>query len=192
MGMPSKSKIFEYWMNWLDKKGIDWGEPCCWACGRFWEDKYDIKKPRATREEIIKNWDNVPLQRCHIVAKQFDGTDEPSNLFLMCRDCHDKAPNTRSVEAFLIWTEKQNWYENFRDEVMKEIKNFGFEDRVEELNEIIANKEIKDKISENLGVHMNQNGKGAQITISTYISALYGYLKEQDKLKVSQEGNNLA
>jgi len=52
--MPSKSKIFEYWMNWLDKKGIDWGEPCCWACGRwFWGDKYDIKKPHATRAEIV-------------------------------------------------------------------------------------------------------------------------------------------
>jgi len=75
---------------------------------------------------------------------------------------------------------------------MKEINNFGLEDRVEELNEIISNKEIKDKIFENLGVHMNQNGKGAQITTSTYISALYGYLKEQDKLKVSQEDNNLA
>lgn len=94
-------------------------------------------------------------------------------MFLLCRDCHDKAPNTRSVEAFLIWTEKQNWYENFRDEVMKEMKNFGLEDRVEDLNEIIANKEIKGKTIGNLGIHMNQNGKGAQITISTYISALY-------------------
>lgn len=56
MAMPSKSQIFEHWMKWLDKKGYDWGEPSCWACGRFWWDRYDIKNPSATRKEIIKNW----------------------------------------------------------------------------------------------------------------------------------------
>ncbi|WP_314591613.1 HNH endonuclease [Paenibacillus terrigena] len=125
MTLPSKSKIFEHWMDWYDRKGYDWGEPCCWACGKHWEDKYDIKKSGATRGEIIKNWDRVPLQRCHIVARQFGGSDEPANLFLMCSDCHDKAPNTKSVEAFLMWTEKQNWLVNFKEEIMKEINTYG-------------------------------------------------------------------
>lgn len=61
-----------------------------------------IKKSNATRQELMQIWNNVPLQRCHIVAKQFGGSDGASNLFLMCVDCHDKAPNTKSVEAFLM------------------------------------------------------------------------------------------
>jgi len=55
MTMPTKAQIFEHWMDWLDKRGFDWGEPCCWACKRDLDDRYDLNKPSATREEIIKN-----------------------------------------------------------------------------------------------------------------------------------------
>lgn len=100
MAMPTKAQIFKHWMEWLDKRGFDWGEPCCWACKRHFDAKYDLNKPSATREDIINNWDRVPLQRCHIIARQFDGEDIPENLFLMCKSCHDRAPNTKSREAF--------------------------------------------------------------------------------------------
>ncbi len=41
---------------------------------------------------------------------------------------------------------------------------------------------------------MNQSGKGAQVTISTYIAAIFDYLKKQDEknLKVSREDSNFA
>lgn len=107
MAMPTKAQIFEYWMDWLDKKEFDWGEPCCWACKRHFGAKFDLEKPQSTREEIIKNWNSVPLQRCHIIPRQFGGEDTPSNLFLMCKSCHDKAPNTKSREIFLNWAEKK-------------------------------------------------------------------------------------
>lgn len=68
MTMPTKAQIFEHWMDWLDKRGIDWGEPCCWACKRDFNAKYDLNKPSATPEDIINNWDWAPLQRCPIFA----------------------------------------------------------------------------------------------------------------------------
>lgn len=183
MSVPSKAKIFEYWMKWLSEKGMDWGEPCCWACGKFWWDKYDIKKPHATRQELMALWEHVPLQRCHIIAKQFGGSDDVSNLFLMCIDCHDKAPNTRSTEAFFIWVEKQNWFENFSAEVMKELNTYGLQDRISEITELLHSGEIKSEMSKELGIHMNQKGRGAQITMSTYMAAIYNHLQEKDTLK---------
>ncbi|MFD1903049.1 HNH endonuclease [Paenibacillus rhizoplanae] len=87
-------------MEWLDKRGFDWGSHVVGHVNDIFDAKYDLNKPSATREDIINNWDRVPLQRCHIIARQFDGEDIPDNLFLMCKNCHDRAPNTKSREAF--------------------------------------------------------------------------------------------
>ncbi|MEK3839200.1 HNH endonuclease [Paenibacillus sp. FSL P2-0136] len=124
MAMPTKAQIFKHWMEWLDKRGFDWGEPCCWACKRHFDAKYDLNKPSATREDIINNWDRVPLQRCHIIARQFDGEDIPENLFLMCKSCHDRAPNTKSREAFLDWVEKQDYTSLVQEDIMRELRTF--------------------------------------------------------------------
>lgn len=109
MTMPTKAKIFEHWMEWLDRRGIEWGEPSCWACNCDFNFKYDLNKPNAKREDIINNWDRAPLQRCHIIARKFGGEDIPDNLFLMCKSCHDLAPNTKSREVFLDWVERQDY-----------------------------------------------------------------------------------
>ena len=100
MSLPSKADIFEHWKEWLDQNGFDWGEPNCWACKRWWGTTYDIKKSNAPWGKIRAIWNKVPLQRCHIIPRSLGGTDDPSNLFLMCRDCHDRAPNTPSREIF--------------------------------------------------------------------------------------------
>jgi hypothetical protein len=41
MTMPNKGDIFEYWKDWLNENGFDWGEPSCWACHRWWDTKYN-------------------------------------------------------------------------------------------------------------------------------------------------------
>lgn len=181
MAMPSKAKIFEYWMDWLDEKGFDWGEPSCWACRRYYSNKYDISNPLASREEIIRNWNRVPLQRCHIIPKQFGGTDGVNNLFLMCIECHDKAPNTKSKEAFMKWVSKQNYNRDFYELVMKELKIFELQGKTKIINNLIKNNNLWDEIEDNLGFHFNQSRGGKEITISTIIAALAEYLKEQEK-----------
>jgi len=180
MAMPSKAKIFEHWMDWLDKKGLDWGEPSCWACGRHWEDEYDIKDPKVSREKIISNWNRVPLQRCHIIAKQLGGSDDVSNLFLMCKQCHDKAPNTLSRESFFQWVEQQDHSRDLFETYLKEIKNFGLDDKIDELTLLIKSPEIMKEIYKKIGIHMNQTGYGPEITVSSIMAALAEYLKNKD------------
>lgn len=110
--------IYEYWKD----KGItETGEisdtggipvvenpyiPSCWACGKpvhkksvlDW-DKYDKEIEELWTDKKV----NSVLQRCHILAKQFGGSDEPENLFLLCEDCHEKSPDTQNRNAFFRW-----------------------------------------------------------------------------------------
>lgn len=116
--MVSCYKIYEFWNgkgitekgDISDLHGIpvvkEPHRPSCFACGRpvypkdvlSW-DKYDKSvKDLWTNKKV-----NSRLQRCHILAKQFGGTDEPENLFLMCEDCHAESPDTTNREAFFRW-----------------------------------------------------------------------------------------
>src|SRR5262245_26597388 len=94
--LPTRSEIFEHWKKRLIKLGflIDWGEPSCWACGFHYDDKYDIRHSDVSWKVLLKGWERIPLQRCHIVPRSLGGSDKAHNLFLMCRECHDTAPNT--------------------------------------------------------------------------------------------------
>ncbi|MGM0710308.1 hypothetical protein [Brevibacillus parabrevis] len=112
-------------------------------------------------------------------------------MFLMCIDCHDRAPNTPSVEAFLLWTEKQNWYANFKEQVKQEINTYGLQHRIAELAELISSEECRKEIAKSCGIHMNQRGRGSEITISTFIAALYDFLNKRDKMKEFQDDINL-
>lgn len=107
--LPLKSEIFDYWKERLPALGffIDWGEPSCFACRFHYGTKYDIKRSDAGWHEIFECWNSIPLQRCHIVPRSLGGTDEVANLFLMCRECHDPAPNTNIPEIFFDWARAQ-------------------------------------------------------------------------------------
>jgi hypothetical protein len=109
--LPSKAEIFEYWNSWLRGLGcrINWGEPGCWACGFHYGTRYDVKWSDAGWENVLRCWNNIPLQRCHIVPRSLGGTNDVSNLFLMCRECHDLAPNTSFPEIFFDWARAQSW-----------------------------------------------------------------------------------
>lgn len=108
--LPSKSQIFEYWKDRLWGLGIfiDWGEVACWACRFRYGAKYQIKRSHASWSEVLNVWDRIPLQRCHIVSRSLGGLDDVSNLFLMCRECHDLAPNTDIPEIFFEWARAQS------------------------------------------------------------------------------------
>lgn len=190
MGMPKKGDIFEYWIDWLIENGFDLGEPSCWACGWWWGTKYDNKNPDAPLTEIKKIWNEVkPLQRCHIIPKSLGGNDETSNLFLMCRECHDRAPNTISRETFIRWAKAQNWAKRRAIEIKEELKAFDIneENEVEDFTDILRSPEFKKWSKNKMGIHMSQAGYGPKLTISTLIAAVIEYKNNSNNTNVLLE-----
>src|SRR3972149_252426 len=110
--LPTKIEIINFWKDKIDEYGIliDCGEPSCWACGFHYDAKYDIRNSNASWQDISECWKKMPLQRCHIVPKSLGGSNEPINLFLMCSECHDLAPDTAIKEIFFEWVKKQSWW----------------------------------------------------------------------------------
>ncbi|MFQ5979200.1 MAG: HNH endonuclease [Candidatus Heimdallarchaeota archaeon] len=176
--LPSKAEIVNYWKDWLIENGFDLGEPSCWACEWGWNGKYDIIKPDASWEEIRKAWEAAPLQRCHVLAHSLGGPDDVSNLFLMCRECHDLAPNTTSQEAFLKWADSQNWFNRKINRIQEEAKAFNIkEEDFEEFTTIINSPGFKKWIKKNATLHFSQRGYGLDLTISTLVAAIWEYQK---------------
>jgi ribosomal protein L37E len=62
--------------------GVDWAEAHehCWRCGY-----------------------KSQLERCHIVPDSLGGSNDPSNLVLLCRRCHREAPNVSDPRFMWIW-----------------------------------------------------------------------------------------
>jgi HNH endonuclease len=96
MERPSIRQIVSYWESRVDESdlGVDMAEAAerCWRCG------YRSK-----------------LERCHIVPKSLDGSNEPSNFVLLCGRCHREAPNTRNVQFMWHWIRatKQPLYDTY-------------------------------------------------------------------------------
>jgi HNH endonuclease len=76
-------QIVEYWARHQSESGlsVDWSEAerLCWRCAH-----------------------SRCLHRCHIVPQSLGGPDDPSNLVLLCAQCHAEAPNV--ADATFMWT----------------------------------------------------------------------------------------
>ncbi|PLR72995.1 hypothetical protein CYJ37_11425 [Bacillus sp. UMB0728] len=81
----------------------DYGEPSCWCCNKAIIVKDEEKLQQEGNFKEIWNGTAGKLERCHIVPKSLGGSYEPSNLFLMCHNCHLKAPNILNGNMFLKW-----------------------------------------------------------------------------------------
>ena len=103
MSLPSKLTIAEHWSHHTKTYVCDIGEPTCFACGNWFNGSYD-SGPLKSR------WDRAPLERCHIVAKQFGGDDSASNIILLCKECHRDQPDVPSYGAVMEWVDgRENW-----------------------------------------------------------------------------------
>lgn len=149
--MVSCYKIFEYWRNKCitsdGKVGII-GETSgvdvirddyraeCWGCGQparpplvFSNEVYDMSLSEVWADKCI----NSRLQKCHIFARQFGGSDTPDNLFLLCEDCHAESPDTKNRATFFRWIYRRKHecaygirHKLFFDEFVKEIESRGY------------------------------------------------------------------
>lgn len=74
----------DYWSQRVDEceLSVDWAEAHthCWRCGC---EKH--------------------LERCHIVPDSLGGEDCPSNIVLLCKQCHGEGPNVTDPEIMWDW-----------------------------------------------------------------------------------------
>lgn len=127
-----RSQIFRYWQDkvinakgevkTLDEvTGTEWqpvvwdvGEPCCWGCGRRVKNEdwaAAFKKHYEDNRDLDALWDDAKvmshIERAHIIPAALGGSTDPSNLFLLCSECHSLSPDTKNYEAFIRWVWKR-------------------------------------------------------------------------------------
>ena len=109
--MPSKADIAFYWRNQaFDTFNyfMDWGEPSCWACGKWYESCPDLEKQGLPVKKVFSYWNkHYYLERCHILPKAHDGCNCPANLTLLCKSCHKASPDTRNLALFATWVKNR-------------------------------------------------------------------------------------
>lgn len=160
--MPNSSQLF------------DIGEPSCWACGKPISIRFDNKKPDATEEECFKIWDKVGhLQVCHIIPKALGGSDALFNLFLMCKECHELAPDTSYRDIFFKWVEEQNYVMRETDKLIKELESFNL--NIEDLK-ITDTEKFHKFLLTNGGIHRSIYG-GTKIKKSTIAGLLDKFIQ---------------
>ncbi|MCE8012977.1 HNH endonuclease [Halomonas daqingensis] len=80
----ARREIVEYWSKHQCESGlsVDWSEAekLCWRC--------------ASKRS---------LQRCHIIPRALGGDESPSNLVLLCAQCHAEAPNVADPDFMWVW-----------------------------------------------------------------------------------------
>ncbi|MCL2094987.1 HNH endonuclease [Candidatus Saccharibacteria bacterium] len=80
----TRREIADYWFAIVDDHGLSVNaseaHERCWRCG------YGRR-----------------LQRCHIVPVSLGGKDEPANLVLLCKRCHEEGPNVTDVDIMWDW-----------------------------------------------------------------------------------------
>ena len=176
--MPSHYQVAEYWR---DKKLhgqpviYDIKEPECWACGTVVEGLPDT-------DDIKMLWNSIEgkLQKCHIIPRALGGTYEVENIFLMCKGCHNEAPNINDRKSFLSWVTLKreevlefNPYKEFHDEVNKYCRFYHIDS--DEFCRYVAarnNSQIDEKINTH-GLH--------KVNSSTFILAWLNEYLEHSK-----------
>lgn len=185
MGLPTRQAILRYWLTRIENDRslnlfIDIGEPTCWACEQHWDGKYDIKSSEASLSDCFAAWDKSNLQRCHIVASSLGGTDTVDNLYLMCRECHDLAPNTSIPEIFFEWVSKQCLVTRKIRDMQQALSEFGIdfsdENILAELNDLLRSPEFREWRKRKVETHWRQTPpRGPSITIASQVGLLVHY-----------------
>jgi len=157
----SKSEIVFHWKDKLDgiSMHFDYMRPCCWACGFSWREKYYPKLRNRGVDYILGKWDKIPLQRCHILPRALNGKDQASNLFLMCRECHDHSPNTIYENIFFSWVRSQDFKARACAKLKDAFLSYGIESEEEQnaLGMLMKTEEYKEWINGKFSIHRAQS-----------------------------------
>jgi len=138
-----------YWSGLVFEQdiGVDWSDAHyrCWRCG-------------SARS----------LQKCHVVARQFGGSDHHSNIVPMCAECHDEAPDVTDSQEMWRWIKETRpmFYGTLKAEraigicVRRKVDIARFD-----LEKFCF-------ACDNIGLHLMQNGTGCRIKESSLAWAL--------------------
>jgi hypothetical protein len=187
MTLPKKSEIFLHWKPYLDQQGLGYDEPHCWACGYGWKRKSAPTNQSFSDDELANIYDREKhLQRCHIIPRSLGGSDDVSNLFLMCSECHDLAPNTSSSDSFFKWVEKQSWFSRRYSELLDGMKPFDISEKdSKEIKKILQSDDFHQWWSKNGSLHHNQSGND----VATTASPLYATISAFQEMKKHESQN---
>jgi hypothetical protein len=150
--------IADYWIKNSNiselELNFDWADAHthCWNCG---DDRF--RKSHKTPS----------LERCHIVPHSLGGSDSPDNYVLLCKDCHQEAPNTNNPNDMWDWIKSNympfSFYGTYSVRkaliIFQEREGFSFIEKASTINNI--SDVIKNEFN-NVSTH------GAKTTISTY------------------------
>ena len=160
--MPSRFKIAEYWRERQTQfdceltQEIDFDELCCFACGS--------KKT---------------LERAHIIGRQFDGSNELSNLILLCRFCHRRCPDVNDRDEVFSWVNHQvSEVRRFYDLVRAALKAANLDQKdMQALSSVLQSKTVENIVDDLVALSGVHHG----VKESTVQSSLTVWLKRQVK-----------
>lgn len=101
---PSAYSIAKHWgkqdLGWV----YDLGEPSCFACG----DYKLLLQGKSEPKSLAARWQkkHSGLERAHIVASSLGGCNHPSNLVMLCPECHQAAPMTSDPQDMIEWVSR--------------------------------------------------------------------------------------
>jgi hypothetical protein len=151
--LPPKSQIFEYWKDRLFELGlfIDWGDPACWVCRFHYSASRNKKRADASWQQILQRWDLIPL-------RPLGGHDDVSNLFLMCRECHDRMPNTCMADIFFEWARMQSFDARETAKWRDAFTSFGIGDAsLKDFERVIISKDFTEWMQDKFSLHWPQS-----------------------------------
>jgi hypothetical protein len=101
-GMPSKFQIYEHWKNRLVN---DYGKD-------FYKGKTLIRERQRTKEPYAYmcfacGTFSVKIERAHIIAICEGGSNDVSNLHLLCGSCHRNSETINNFPAYEKWFKKR-------------------------------------------------------------------------------------
>ncbi|MEU2167918.1 HNH endonuclease [Micromonospora chersina] len=108
---PPALEIARWWLKNQDAAipdkvfVYDLGEPSCFACG--W---YDDSRPTYPEVSLARAWAKSRLQRAHLTPHALGGSNHPSNYLMLCKQCHDEAPDWRDPSMMLQWAKTRVSY----------------------------------------------------------------------------------
>jgi len=197
MGVAKTShyKIFDYWKtkfikedgtvsddgNCLEMVVGDWGEPSCWACGKPIVSKKEQSLQENSDYEQLWNDTHGKLEKCHIVPAAMGGKDEPSNLFLLCPNCHAMSPDTTNPSSFFRWVYNKRQHSAFGKPlpadilplIDKELKQRGIKEGLEGVKNVLDEKgkcdysDCYDYLKEHAGLHCSALAPSTLIAVFT-------------------------
>ena len=160
-------KIIEHWETnvYEGDMGCDWADAHnhCWRCGK----------------------ETNSLEMCHIIAKQFGGSDKVDNFVLLCKPCHKEAPDFNQKDKMWdwIWRTSEINHTNFSaKELIREYKYIFGDDITTQLyaiDRLSIDPKTEKKLNKVLDKHWKKAGcHGFDISLSTQCYVVKDILDE--------------